>query len=218
MADLERELGVLLDQQDRDAFARDLQHRFEDLLHHQRREPHRRLVEQQQLRLRHQRARHREHLLLAAGQRAGGLPAALLEAGKEIEHALDVVLDRGPVAADVGAHREIFLDGQRAEHAAALGDHGEAVAHELERRAAGHVLAGVTDRAALHRLQAGDALQRRRLPGAVGADQADELALVDVEVDALDRLDAAVGDFDLLQLEQRVRAGAASRVTRRPSD
>ena len=55
----------------------------------------------------------------------------------------------------------------------------------------------VADRARLDRLQAADALERRRLARAVGADQADELALADVEVDALDRLDAAVGDLEL---------------------
>ena len=108
---------------------------------------------------------------------------------------------------DVGAHREVLLDGQRAEHAAAFGHHGETLAHELEGGTARHVLAGVADGAVLHRLQAGDALQRRRLAGAVGADQADELAAVDVEVDALDGVDAAVRDLDARELEQRVRVG-----------
>ena len=42
----------------------------EDLAHDQRREPERRLVEHEQPRPRHQRAREREHLLLAAGERA----------------------------------------------------------------------------------------------------------------------------------------------------
>ena len=68
---------------------------------------------------------------------------------------------------------------------------------------AGDVLAVVADRARLDRLQAADALERRRLARAVGADQADELALADVEVDALDRVDAAVGDLELVELEQR---------------
>src|SRR6185436_995421 len=44
VAHLERELRVLLDQQDRDAFAGNLDDGFEHLLHHQRREAHRRLV------------------------------------------------------------------------------------------------------------------------------------------------------------------------------
>ena len=43
-----------------------------------------------------------------------------------------------------------------------------------------------------------DRLQRRGLAGAVRADQADQLALADVEVDALDRADAAVAHLQIL--------------------
>ena len=50
----------------------------------------------------------------------------------------------------------------------------------------------------------GDRLQRRRLPGAVRADQRDELALAHFEVDALHRLDAAVAHFERLSPQARV--------------
>ncbi len=56
------------------------------------------------------------------------------------------------------------------------------------------------------RRQAGDGAQRRRLAGAVGADQRDDLALVDRERDALERLDRAVGGADVLEFEQRRHA------------
>src|SRR5450631_962089 len=79
IAHFERELGVLLDEQDGDAFPGDRDHGFEHLLHHQRRKSHRRLVEQEELRPREHRAAHGEHLLLAAGQRAGRLPAPFLQ-------------------------------------------------------------------------------------------------------------------------------------------
>ena len=55
--------------------------------------PMRRLVEQQQLRPAHQRAADGQHLLLAAGQRAGQLRAALLQARKQVVDALEVGLD-----------------------------------------------------------------------------------------------------------------------------
>ena len=48
-----------------------------DLRDDQRREAEKRLVEEQQARLAHQRAADRQHLLLAAGQRSGGLLAPL---------------------------------------------------------------------------------------------------------------------------------------------
>ena len=74
---LERGPGVLLDQQDRDPEALQRRHDVEDLAHDERREPEARLVEQQQAGLCHQRAAKRQHLLLAAGQRAGQLATAL---------------------------------------------------------------------------------------------------------------------------------------------
>ena len=65
--------GVLLDEQDRRALLVDLGDDREDLGDEHRREPHRRLVEQQHPRLGHQGAPDRQHLLLAAGQRAARL-------------------------------------------------------------------------------------------------------------------------------------------------
>ena len=61
----------------------------EDVLDDQRRKAERRLVEQQQARLAHQRARDRQHLLLAARQGAGQLVLALLQAREALELALD---------------------------------------------------------------------------------------------------------------------------------
>jgi len=41
------------------------------------------------------------------------------------------------------------------------------------------------------------------LPAPVGADQGDDLPLVDVQADRAERLDAAVEDVDLLDVENR---------------
>ena len=60
-------------------------------------------------------------------------------------------------------------------------------------------------------VEAGDRAQRRRLAGAVGADQRDDLALLDRQRDALERLDVAVVGVDVLDLEQRHRLSPASR-------
>ena len=72
--DFEREVGVLFDEQDGDAvLAVDLDDLFENRFHEQRRDAERRLVEHEEFRLAHQRAADGEHLLFAAGQRAGDL-------------------------------------------------------------------------------------------------------------------------------------------------
>ncbi len=62
----------------------------EDVLHHERGEPHRRLVEHHEAGAGHERPADGEHLLLAARERAGELPLPLLEDGEERVHALEV--------------------------------------------------------------------------------------------------------------------------------
>ena len=79
VGDRQRDVRVLLDDEHRDTRVVHLLDDLEAALDEHRREAHRRLVHQQQLRLRHQRAAHRDHLLLAARQRAGELGAPLVE-------------------------------------------------------------------------------------------------------------------------------------------
>src|SRR5476651_2128845 len=77
LARLQGQGHVLLDQQDRDALA---MQRIDDLVNlrdHARHQPFGRLVEQDDLGLQHHGARNRQHLLLAARQRAAGLALAL---------------------------------------------------------------------------------------------------------------------------------------------
>src|SRR3954470_19705165 len=69
--------GELLHDEDRHALAGNLGDDLVQLLDDDRREAHRQLVEQQQRRIRREAARHREHLLLAARERARGLSPAL---------------------------------------------------------------------------------------------------------------------------------------------
>ena len=78
---LQRLRGVLLDEQDGGALLVDLGDDREDLRDEHRGEPHRRLVEQQHARARHERAADREHLLLATGERAARLRPAFEQAG-----------------------------------------------------------------------------------------------------------------------------------------
>ena len=73
VADLEAATGVLLDHQDGHTGVVDHLAAQEHLVLEHRGEPGRRLVEQQQRRVEHQRPAHRHHLSLAAGQRSGAL-------------------------------------------------------------------------------------------------------------------------------------------------
>src|SRR5207249_3633372 len=71
---------------------------------------------------------------------------------------------------------------------------------------AGEVAVAHPDGALPRAQDTGDRSQRRRLPGAVAADQRHDLALLHRERDALQRLDVAVVGVDLLDLEERHQA------------
>src|SRR5262247_4514108 len=76
---------VLVDDQDRLAPGLEPLHAAPDLGAHERREPFGGLVEDEQARVRHQRATDREHLLLAAGERAAEASRARRELGEQLE-------------------------------------------------------------------------------------------------------------------------------------
>src|SRR3990172_3875641 len=77
MTDPERKLGILLHQQQRHAFLGNTLDGVKNLLYQHGREPHARLVEQQQARTAHERPADRQHLLFTARKRSGLLHAAL---------------------------------------------------------------------------------------------------------------------------------------------
>ena len=171
--------------------------------------PERRLVEQQQLRPRHQRAADRAHLLLAAGHRAGLLARALLQPREELEDAVEVLADlrRGRCAGRRPSR------GSRARSCAGRAAGPRATGRSRARRSrapAACVMSSpskrIVPRARLD--EPGDRAQRRRLAGAVRADQRHDLALVDLERDALQRLDRAVVGVE------RPRARAAASLAR----
>ena len=151
--------------------------------HHARCKPQRRLVEQQQSRPLHQRAGERQLLLLAAAQGSGRLSEALGEDRKPFERVVVVGLDADPVAADMCAEPQVLIDGQLHEGPAALGyvcdpRPGDRLGPAREPFPRKDDLAARLDRGR-------DRAQCRRLAGAVRAEDRDDLALVDREVDSL---------------------------------
>ena len=97
--------------------------------------------------------------------------------------------------------RRIFLDGQIREHAAPLRDERDAAGDDLVGRFAEQRLALKGDGAGFWLDKARDGLQRGGFACAVRADERDNLALLDGQVDALDGLNAAVGDDEALDLK-----------------
>jgi hypothetical protein len=91
------------------------------------------------------------------------------------------------------------------ENAAAFGHHRQAFLDQVPGAAALDAFAEVFNVAGHHRQRAGDGFHRGGFAGAVGADQRDQLAFVDFKIDALDGLNAAVGDFEAGHFEECVR-------------
>jgi hypothetical protein len=132
----------------------------EHLLDQQRREAERRLVEDQQARLAHQPASDRQHLLLAARQRAGRLGPALLEAREDLDHAFEIaraVL----LAAPIGAELEVVPHREIGKHAPPLGHLDQPRLDDAGRARAADLAAVEADRAAERPVEAADVVVQR---------------------------------------------------------
>ncbi len=165
----------------------------EDLGHDLRRQPERRLVQQQQLGPQHQRAADRQHLLLAARQRARLLVAALAEPRETRVHLLDVLRRRAALSRRTCAPRRRFSSTDSAVKVPRPSG-----TWATPRRTTSSVALPTScwpsnsDAAAgAHHLA--DGAQRGRLAGAVGAEDGGDAAGLEPEVDAVQHLRRAVG-------------------------
>ena len=155
-----------------------------------------RLVEQEQLRLADDRPGQRHALLLAAGELAGRAREQVADVdlgGGGGDRALDLARRRADHLqrkADVLRHRHVRIERVALEH------HRHVALARLLR---GDVGAVHRHRAGAHRLQAGEDAQRRRLARARGAEQDEELARPDLEVDAVQHRGRAVALDDALR-------------------
>jgi hypothetical protein len=195
-------------------------HDVENLLDDLRRESHRRLVEQDHFRLRHQRPADRGHLLLAARGVAGERGAPLLELRKIGIDPFEILPDRGiAVAPREGAGEQVFLDRQMREALPAFHHLDAAAAHQFVGRKPVHGDALELDRAlgdftALGVQQIGNRLERRRLARAVRTEQRDDAALRHLKRHALQHQDHVVVD-DLDIVDRQSNAPLASGIVGR---
>ena len=134
MCQPQRLIGILLHQQHRQTLVPiQLPDRAEDLPHHQGGQAQTRLIQQQQLRLAHERPADRQHLLFPARQRAAALGQPLLQAGKQMEDLIP-----GPLVMlhshHLRTHQQVLMHGHAGKDAAPLRGLGHAPVHDLVRR------------------------------------------------------------------------------------
>ena len=168
-----------------------------------------RLVQQQHLRLVHQRAGDGDALLLAAGQLIDGALLIALHL-HQLEHAVhapgDLLLF---LAAGLHAQRlgllQVEAEGDVVEHVQ-MGEQRVLLKHRVDaalvRRNGQHVRALEQHAALVGHLKAADDAQKRRLAAARGAQQRDEFALANVQIDVVQHLGIAEALADSLQLDQ----------------
>src|SRR5882762_6351084 len=169
------------------------------------------LVVQHDVRVGHRRAADHEHLLLASGEIAGLDGAPFLQTREVAVDALDPGGHALPVRLDVSAGDQVFFGGQVFEDPTAFEHlHDAAPDHPVRGQPVDPLVLeldrALRDVAALGPEKARDRLERRRLAGAVGAEQRRDPALADVERHALEDEDhAVVDDLDVVEA-QHVRA------------
>jgi hypothetical protein len=169
-------------------------------LRQQRRQAQRRLVQQHQPRSRHQPAADRQHLLLAARQKARRLRPALLEHREIGIDDFEILGDARALAA-VGAHAQVFSDREVREHLAPLGHMRQAHAHDPVGVHPVDPGAVELDLALLRVHQPRHRLHQRRLAGPVGAQDGDDLAFLHIQRHAAQRHDRAVESLDVAHLQ-----------------
>ncbi len=190
-------LGALLDEENGEAGIPDLRQRCEDDVDDLRREPERRLVEQQDLRVGGQRTPDCELLLLATRQHTRLPGAELAQDRKELVGSREAVAVRARSAAGE-AEAEVLLHRELAEDAASLWYERHAAPRHLFRPASYDRCPVEPDVTAGDRGRAHDRMERRRLPGAVRPNQPDDLPGTHLERQAADSLDRSEPDREVL--------------------
>ena len=154
-----------------------------------------RLVEDHQARLAEQRARDRDGLALAAGERADRRAHARQRGHAERVDQLDrlvlhrALVERPCAGQQLAAEEEVRDDIEVVAEREVLVDGRDPVAVGVGRAADVHAPAVDRDRPGVGGLDAGDRLDQRRLARAVVTDESNDLAGVDLEVDVHERLD-----------------------------
>ena len=131
------------------------------------------------------------------------------EAREIAEHALEIGLARlRRSRAHIGAEPQVLLDGQIGERAAPVRHMRDAEPRDVLRRASAPIGRPRKSISPSRRIIALSARSDRRLAGAVGAEQRRDAAFLDLEIDAVQRLDRAV---ERLRGPSRRRIGGSSR-------
>ena len=200
MGTLQRHTRILFDQQDGEPFVVQLFDQIEELDDEDRRQPKRWLVEHHERRFGHKRTADRQHLLLPAGQHRGRHVPPFAEIREALVDLVDLTVIG--IAARIGAHLEVLMDGQADKNLPALRHQNETLVYPPGRAPAVDRFPGEANFSGRGPDRTLDCFQQRALAGAVGPEHGDNLALADGEAHRLDRMVAPVADVKSFDLKQ----------------
>ena len=166
----------MLHQQHRNPRSVDPRNALKDQVHHRRRKPGRRFIQQQQRRIQHQRPGDRQHLPLPP-RKGMRLPLRIpRQIGKQIKH----IIDPPPVIIlpQKRPHLQVFADTQRRKDIRRLRHIAQPLAHHPLRRRPRNFLPPKPDLPGTRFHQPGQSFHQGRLPAPVGADDRDDFPIV----------------------------------------
>src|SRR5213594_274503 len=199
LAQPHHDLHVVLHEQHRPALVAQPANGLEQVVEQGAVDAGRRLVEEDQRRVAHQHPDELDELLLAVGEIAGVLARQLLQL-HERKQLASPALGGGPIA--TGHHQQVFQRRELRKDARHLERAAHALHRDLPRLQSIDALALEEDPAGVTALDAGDAVEQRRLPRAVRTDEAVDPSRLEPQGDAVDRDDAAKALLDGVELER----------------
>ena len=136
--------------------------------------------------------------MLPAGHGARALNSPLPQAREEFVYPFDAGLVFIPVGEET-AHRQVLFDRHAREHATPFRDDRYRFTHNFSRLPVGNIFAVKHNPPAGGARIAAQGAEQRGFPRAVGTNQGDDLALIDVQADVVQRLDLTVVRIDLVE-------------------
>ena len=210
----ERHESVLFHDQNRQPFGLQASQSLGDQVDHEGREAERRLVEQKDPGLRHERAADRDHLLFTARHRSGRLRQTLAKPRKELQHIVARARDLGG-RLQVGSETQVVLDRHRPEHVPAFRHEHEPGPDQTRRGRSAPSRSEDGDPAGARPHHARDHVQSGGLAGSVRADQRNHLAGRDGQAHVPEHVRAAIAGPHVAHLEDGAhRASSFGRAPR----
>ena len=190
---------VLLDQQERGSLVGHLVEDIGQLVHDHRGQAFGGLIKQDQAGVGHERAAHRQHLLLPPREGRARRVRTLLQNREQL---VDLLHRPGALAAHGCAQQQVLFHRQVGHNAPALRHHHHAVLCGEVGPGLGQIGAAQLDVPVFELRQTQNGVDHRRLAHAVAPDQGHTLARVHMQVQAVQDVGRAVVGVYVLQIQQ----------------